>query len=161
MDLIEQVKVQLLKQIETLERRDTISASLDHKGRLVLVDDIEEAVQLANFISPEHVCLSIHDPWSWTDKIRNAGGLFLGRYSPEVVGDYIAGPSHVMPTGGTARFSSALGVHQFIRTMPIINLKPDGFEQMVKAVSIIARSEGLTAHASAMEMRMPSKEASK
>ncbi|MBD47869.1 MAG: histidinol dehydrogenase [Dehalococcoidia bacterium] len=160
MNLIEKVKVQLLKQIETLERRDTISASLDHKGRLVLVDDIEEAIELANFISPEHVCLSIHDPWSWTDKIRNAGGLFLGRYSPEVVGDYIAGPSHVMPTGGTARFSSALGVHQFIRTMPIINLKPDGFEKMVKAVSIIARSEGLTAHANAMEMRLLSEEAS-
>jgi len=84
----------------------------------------------------------------------------LGRYSPEVVGDYIAGPSHVMPTGGTARFSSALGVHQFIRTMPIINLKPDGFEKMVKAVSIIARSEGLTAHANAMEMRLLSEEAS-
>ena len=160
MDLIEKVKVQLLQQMKTLERKATISASLDHKGSLVLVDNIEEAIQLANFISPEHVCLAIHDPWPWTDKIRNAGGLFLGRYSPEVVGDYIAGPSHVMPTGGTARFSSALGVHQFIRTMPIINLRPEGFEQMVKAVSIIARSEGLTAHANAMEMRLLSEEAS-
>lgn len=160
-DLIEKVKVLLLQQMENLERRDTILASLNHRGSLVLVDDIEEAIQLANFISPEHVCLSIDDPWSWTDKIRNAGGLFMGRYSPEVVGDYVAGPSHVMPTGGTARFSSALGVHQFIRTMPIINLRPDGFEQMVKAASIIARSEGLTAHANAMEIRMRSKEAGK
>jgi len=78
----------------------------------------------------------------------------MGRYSPEVVGDYVAGPSHVMPTGGTARFSSALGVHQFIRRMPIINLKPSGFNQIGKAVSIIARSEGLTAHANAIEIRM-------
>jgi histidinol dehydrogenase len=158
-DLIRKVKVQLLKQIENLERKDTISTSLDHRGRLILVDDIEEAIQLANFISPEHVCLSINDPWSWADKIRNAGGLFMGRYSPEVVGDYVAGPSHVMPTGGTARFSSALGVHQFIRRMPIINLKPSGFNQIGKAVSIIARSEGLTAHANAIEIRMRPTEA--
>ena len=81
------------------------------------------------------------------DKVRNAGGLFLGRYSPEVVGDYVAGPSHVMPTGGTARFSSALGVHQFLKSMPIISLNANGFPEMAKAVSVIARWEGLTAHA--------------
>ena len=155
--LIEEVHIQLQRQIETLERKEIVTSSLNQGGSLVLVSNIAEAIELANFISPEHVCLLIDNPWSWVDKIRNAGGLFIGKYSPEVVGDYVAGPSHVMPTGGTARFSSALGVRQFLRTMPIINLEPNGFEEMVSAVSIIARAEGLTAHARAMEVRLKSK----
>ena len=115
-------------------------------------------MELANYVAPEHMCLLLDDPWRWADKVRNAGGLFLGRYSPEVMGDYVAGPSHVMPTGGTARFSSALGVHQFLKTMPVIGLKAEGFEEMARAVSVIARSEGLTAHARAAEIRLTGKE---
>jgi histidinol dehydrogenase len=152
--LVEGIEVELDRQIAQLERRDIAEAALAQGGCIVLVDNLDEALELANFVAPEHMCLLVEDPWLWVDKVRNAGGLFLGTFSPEVVGDYIAGPSHVMPTGGTARFSSALGVHQFLKTMPVIALKAAGFEEMAQAVSVIARAEGLTAHARAVEIRM-------
>ena len=144
------------RQLALLERREIAVTALTNGGCIVLVDNLEEAIDLANRVAPEHLCLLMEDPWPWAEKIRNAGGLFLGRYSPEVVGDYVAGPSHVMPTGGTARFSSALGVHQFLKSMPVINLNADGFPEMAKAVATIARWEGLTAHARAMEIRLES-----
>jgi histidinol dehydrogenase len=140
-----------------LERKDIAITALTRGGCAVLVGSIDEAVELGNLVAPEHMCLLVKDPWIWVDKVKNAGGLFLGEYSPEVVGDYVAGPSHVMPTGGTSRFSSALGVHQFLRTMPVVGLKPEGFDELSEAVSVIARSEGLTAHALAMEARLSEK----
>lgn len=152
--LVKGVEAEIERQLSHLERRDIATAALTNGGRIVLVDTLDEAMELANYVAPEHMCLLVDDPWRWADKVRNAGGLFLGRYSPEVVGDYVAGPSHVMPTGGTARFSSALGVRQFLKTMPVIDLKAEGFEEMARAVSVIARSEGLTAHARAAEIRL-------
>ena len=107
--LAESIDEELDRQLAMLERREIAAAALSNGGCMVLVNNLEEAMELANQVAPEHLCLLVEDPWRWADKVRNAGGLFLGRYSPEVVGDYVAGPSHVMPTGGTARFSSALG----------------------------------------------------
>ncbi len=150
------INAELERQLALLERREIAVTALTNGGCIVQVDNLDEAIYLANQVAPEHLCLLIEDPWRWAEKVRNAGGVFVGQYSPEVVGDYVAGPSHVMPTGGTARFSSALGVHQFLKSMPIIGLKADGFPEMARAVSTIARWEGLTAHARAMEIRMES-----
>ncbi len=155
--LLDAVQVELDRQLAQLERREIATTALANGGCAVLVESMEEAMEVGNFVAPEHMCLLVEDPWKWAGKVRNAGGLFLGEYSPEVVGDYVAGPSHVMPTGGTARFSSALGVHQFLRTMPVVGLKAEGFDELSRAVSVIARSEGLTAHARAMEVRLDGK----
>ena len=154
--LAEGINAELDRQLAFLERKDIAVTALTNGGCIVLVDTLDEAMELANQVAPEHLCLLVDNPWQWADKVRNAGGVFVGQYSPEVVGDYVAGPSHVMPTGGTARFSSALGVHQFLKSMPIIGLNAEGFPEMAKAVSTIARWEGLTAHARAMEIRMES-----
>ena len=156
LSLAENLDAELDRQLEMLERREIAVTALTNGGCIVLVDNLDEAIELANQVAPEHLCLLVEDPWRWAEKVRNAGGVFVGKYSPEVVGDYVAGPSHVMPTGGTARFSSALGVHQFLKSMPIIGLNADGFPEMARAVSTIARWEGLTAHARAMEIRMES-----
>ena len=128
--------------------------ALERQGKVVLVESIDEAVQLANAIAPEHLCLMIDDPWAWAGKVNHAGGLFLGEFSPEVMGDYIAGPSHVMPTGGTARFGSALGVHQFLRTMPVVGLSKESFSQLGSAAVAIAQAEGLSGHSGAIEVRL-------
>ncbi|CAI8000085.1 Histidinol dehydrogenase [Geodia barretti] len=141
-DLIDQVELEL----DALERQ----------GRIVLVEDLDEAVELANRIAPEHLCMMVADPWTWAGKVKNAGGLFLGEYSPEVMGDYIAGPSHVMPTGGTARFNSALSVHHFMRTMPVVGLTPQTFRNLGEAAVQIAHVEGLTGHSGAIEVRLES-----
>jgi len=122
----------------------------------VLVDSVEQGVDLVNRIAPEHLCLMVADPWTWVEGVKNAGGLFLGEFSPEVMGDYIAGPSHVMPTGGTARFSSALSVHQFLRHMPVVGLSRDDFQRLGPSAVHIANAEGLGGHASAINVRLES-----
>ena len=148
----------LVQQIESELERQTLSAvareALQRQGRVVIVDDIDQAVDLADRIAPEHLCLMLQDPWPWAQRVKHAGGLFLGMYSPEVMGDYIAGPSHVMPTGGTARFSSALGVHQFLRTMPVVGLSPADFQRLGPAAVHIAESEGLSGHSAAVQVRL-------
>jgi histidinol dehydrogenase len=116
--LAEGIDTELNRQLAMLERREIAITALANGGCIVLIDTLDEAMELANQVAPEHLCLLVEDPWQWADKVRNAGGLFLGRYSPEVVGDYVAGPSHVMPTGGTARFSSALGYTSFSSPCP-------------------------------------------
>ena len=155
-ELIDQVGSEVTRMIAEQPRGEIAQAALDRQGRVVLVDSLEEAVNLVNRIAPEHLCLLLDDPWSWVDKIKHAGGLFLGEYSPEVMGDYIAGPSHVMPTGGTARFGSALSVHHFLRTMPVVGLSPSEFQKLGKAAVHIADAEGLSGHASAVQIRLDS-----
>jgi len=155
-ELIDQVGSEVTRMIAEQPRVEVAQAALDRQGRIVLVDSLEEAVDLVNRIAPEHLCLLLDDPWSWVDKIKHAGGLFLGEYSPEVMGDYIAGPSHVMPTGGTARFGSALSVHHFLRTMPVVGLSPSEFQKLGKAAVHIADAEGLSGHASAVQIRLDS-----
>ena len=152
--LVKQVEQELDRQLARQERREVAKQALEDRGRVVLVDDIEQAVSLGNRLAPEHLCLMVRDPWSWAGKVQHAGGVFLGQYSPEVMGDYIAGPSHVMPTGGTARFSSALSVHQFLRTMPVVGLSPEDFEKLGPAAINIAHAEGLGAHAGAIQVRL-------
>ena len=154
--LIGDVDSEVDRMLATQPRGEVAKAALDRQGRVVLVDSLEEAVDLANRIAPEHLCLLLDDPWSWVDKIKHAGGLFLGEFSPEVMGDYIAGPSHVMPTGGTARFGSALSVHHFLRTMPVVGLSPEEFQKLGQAAVHIADAEGLSGHASAIQVRLDS-----
>ena len=155
-DLIERVAAEVDRMLATQPRGDIAKAALDRQGRVVLVDSLDEAVDLVNRIAPEHLCLLVDQPWSWVSKIKHAGGLFLGEFSPEVMGDYIAGPSHVMPTGGTARFGSALSVHHFLRTMPVVGLSPTEFQKLGKAAVHIADAEGLSGHASAIQIRLDS-----
>ena len=155
-ELVDQVGSEVTRMIAEQPRAEVAQTALDRQGRVVLVDSLEEAVDLVNRIAPEHLCLLLDDPWSWVDKIKHAGGLFLGEYSPEVMGDYIAGPSHVMPTGGTARFGSALSVHHFLRTMPVVGLSPSEFQKLGKAAVHIADAEGLSGHASAVQIRLDS-----
>ena len=152
--LIAKVEMELENQMASLDRGHTASLSIESRGRVVLVDTLEEAIDLANSIAPEHLCLMVREPWAWSEKVRHAGGLFLGPYSPEVMGDYVAGPSHVMPTGGTARFSSALSVHHFQKTMPVVGLKAEEYGELAAAAAVIARAEGLTGHARAVEIRL-------
>ena len=154
--LVERVEQELERRLATLERGDLARSALERQGRIVLVDTLAEAVELANRIAPEHLCLMVADPWAWAGQVKNAGGLFLGEFSPEVMGDYIAGPSHVMPTGGTARFNSALSVHHFMRTMPVVGLSPETFRGLGDAAVQIAHAEGLTGHSGAIEVRLES-----
>ena len=153
-ELVDAIESELDAQIASNSRADTIRHSLEKQGCIVLVDDFEEAIAVANRIAPEHLCLMVADPWAWAGQIRNAGGLFLGEFSPEVMGDYIAGPSHVMPTGGTARFSSALSVHHFLRTMPVVGLSSQHFSTLGAAAVRIAEAEGLPGHAEAVRARL-------
>ena len=152
--LVKRVEDELDRQLLSRSRRELAMGALERQGRAIMVDSIDQAVDLANRIAPEHLCLMIQDPWKWAKRVKHAGGLFLGEYSPEVMGDYIAGPSHVMPTGGTARFSSALGVHQFLRTMPVVDLSPADFKRLGPAAVQIAQTEGLDGHAGAVQVRL-------
>ncbi len=153
-ELAQAVEQQVEVQLALLERKGIAQVSLEERGYIVVVEDLEEAIELSNQFAPEHLCLNVEEPWSHLDKVRNAGGVFLGEFSPEVMGDYTAGPSHTMPTSGTARFSSSLGVHSFLKIVPVVGLDKASFASQAAAVSIIGRAEGLTAHARAAELRV-------
>ncbi len=152
--LVSQIEDELDRQLAAVARGPLARQALERQGRVVLLDSLDEAVELANAVAPEHLCLMVSDPWAWAGKVKHAGGLFLGEFSPEVMGDYIAGPSHVMPTGGTARFSSALSVHQFLRTMPVVGLNTDNFQALGGAAVHIAQAEGLSGHSEAIQVRL-------
>jgi histidinol dehydrogenase len=152
--LVEAIESELDVQMKNLDRGKTATEALRKQGTVVILDSIDEAIHLANKIAPEHLCLMVADPWKWVGSVKHAGGLFLGAFSPEVMGDYIAGPSHVMPTGGTARFSSALSVHQFLKTMPVVGLTPDTFSALGDAAIQIAKAEGLGGHSEAIKIRL-------
>ena len=140
-------------QVASLERGEIASASLSQQGCIVIVGALTEAVEVANYFAPEHLCIATQDPWALAEAVKHAGGLFLGEQSPEVMGDYAAGPSHVMPTGGTARFNSPVGVHTFIKRSAIVALPSSSFDDLEWIASSIARAEGLTGHARAAERR--------
>ena len=154
LSLVGDVEGEVDRQMASMEPGGMAVVSLEKQGKVVLLDGLDEAIELANDMAPEHLCLMVKEPWSWASKVKHAGGVFLGPFSPEVMGDYVAGPSHVMPTGGTARFSSALSVHHFLRTMPVVGLKPEGYTELAEAAAIIARAEGLVGHARAVEVRL-------
>ncbi len=133
-------------------RQEIIQESLQRGSGIIVVDSIEEAIGLANSFAPEHLSLMVSNSKRYVNKIRNAGGIFIGEESPEVLGDYVAGPSHVMPTGGSARFSSALGVNDFLKISSLVAMTDDSGE-LLDAAALIARAEGLDAHAIAAELR--------
>ncbi len=144
----------LKKQLKTLARSETALASLEQNGIIFLVKDAEEAVALINCIAPEHLELMVDEPFSWLGQIRHAGAIFLGHYSPEPMGDYVAGPNHVLPTMGTARHSSALGVGHFLKKTSLIYYTKKGFVEDAGDVVRMAELEGLTAHARAVSVRL-------
>jgi histidinol dehydrogenase len=152
-DYIEAVRNSMEKLLQTMERAKIIQASLENRGLLIKVKSLQEAAEVSNRIAPEHLELSMQNPESLLDQIKHAGAIFLGPYTSEALGDYCAGPSHVLPTSGTARFSSALGVYDFQKRSSIIQCSAETASQLGGAASILARSEGLTAHARSAEYR--------
>jgi len=151
--LINKVQVELANQIEQLNRADIIAASLENRGGAVLTHDLDEAVELANEYAPEHLGLSVSEPWRWVEKVTNAGGIFIGENSFEVLGDYLAGPSHVMPTGGSARFASPLNVWDFVKIVSLVALDEKTAQELGPMAATLARSENLDAHANAALLR--------
>ena len=151
---IQAVQASIDKLLTTMPRRDIITSSLTARGALIHVQDMEEAAQVANYIAPEHLELSVADPQSLLKDIRHAGAIFMGRYTAEALGDYCAGPNHVLPTSRTARFSSPLGVYDFQKRSSLINCSAQAASELGKVASILARGEGLVAHASSAEYRI-------
>ena len=150
------VQQEVAQQVETLSRAEIILQSLENKGGAVITPDLETAAKLADDYAAEHLCLAVEDPASLAEKINNAGGFFLGDYSFEVLGDYVAGPSHIMPTGGTARFASPLNVMDFVKISSMVALDPDTGKDLSPTAARIARVESLTAHAASADFRSES-----
>src|SRR5690242_6375037 len=150
---IEAVAASAARQLEAMPRSAVIRASLENRGALIQVRDLDEACAIANRIAPEHLELSIEQPEKWIDKIRHAGAIFLGRHSSEALGDYCAGPNHVLPPSRTARFSSPLGVYDFQKRSSIIQVSEAASAELGKIASVLARGEGLQAHAMSAEYR--------
>ena len=151
---INHVQQAIARLLPTMERQTIIQASLVNRGAAILVDDLAQAVTLVNYIAPEHLELSLDNPQAIAAQIRHAGAIFMGRYTAEVVGDYCAGPNHVLPTAGTARFSSPLGVYDFQKRTSLIMCSPAGGDKLGQTASVLARGEGLTAHARSAEYRI-------
>jgi histidinol dehydrogenase len=147
----------VINSIDTLlpemERADIIKSSLEKRGAFILVEELDEAIEIANHIAAEHLELSVDNPSQWAEKIKHAGAIFLGRHTPEALGDYCAGPNHVLPTSGTARFSSPLGVYDFQKRSSLINCSPKGASELAETASVLARGEALIAHARSAEFR--------
>ncbi|MFQ5993967.1 MAG: histidinol dehydrogenase [Acidiferrobacterales bacterium] len=137
-----------------MERRDIIKVALERQGALITVRSVDEAVDLVNQLAPEHLELSLEDPLPVAQRVRHAGAIFLGRYSAEVLGDYCAGPNHVLPTAGTARFSSPLGVYDFQKRTNLVMCTPQGAAELARTASVLAQGEGLAAHARSAQYRI-------
>ena len=151
---IDAVHASMSKLLPTMERRDIIAKSLASRGALIQVADAKQAVEISNHIAPEHLELSVEDPKSWLSDIRNAGAIFMGRYTAEALGDYCAGPNHVLPTSATSRFSSPLGVYDFQKRSSLIYCSKQGASELGKIASTLARGESLSAHAQSAEYRI-------
>jgi histidinol dehydrogenase len=153
-DYIAQVEASINKQLEAMPRKEVIRTSLTNRGALVKVRDMDEACDIANMIAAEHLEISAEHPQKWADKIRHAGAMFLGRFSSESLGDYCAGPNHVLPTSRTARFSSPLGVYDFQKRSSILQVSEAGAQTLGKVAAELAYGEGLQAHARSAEYRL-------
>jgi histidinol dehydrogenase len=151
--LLDGVEQEILKQMPNLSRRDIIEKSLADYGAFILVDDINEACRVANLVAPEHLELMVEKPFDLLSKIHNAGAIFLGSNTPEPVGDYLAGPNHILPTGGTARFFSPVTVDTFMKASSIIFYSREGLEEDADDIIKLAEVEGLTAHANCLRVR--------
>ena len=148
------VAAEVEHQLERLPTREAAAAALAGQGGVVVVESVEKALALADAYAPEHLCLLLSDPWRYLGLVRNAGGVFLGERSPETMGDYVAGPSHVMPTGGTARFSSAQSTDDFLKITNLVALSEGDFAALAADAIALAEAEGLAAHAEAIRARL-------
>ena len=147
MELAKAVQAELEIQIDALPRRDIARASVDSNGMIIVAENLTVGIEIANKLAPEHLELQVDDPFAYLDSIRNAGSVFLGRSCPEALGDYFAGPNHTLPTSGTARFSSPLGVDDFVKKSQFLYYTPDALNAVAEDVARFARKEGLEAHA--------------
>ena len=152
-DLATKVQAELEVQIPQLERADIARASIDNNGKIIVCDDLRQAIHIANEIAPEHLELCVDNPFDYLDAIRHAGSIFMGRNCPEALGDYFAGPNHTLPTSGTAKFSSPLGVDDFVKKMQYTYYTRDALAAVANDVAAFARAEGLTAHARSATVR--------
>jgi histidinol dehydrogenase len=153
-DYIAEVQRSMHRLIDAMPRKEIICTSLANRGALILVRDMDEACDIANSIAAEHVEISTENPAQWAAKIRHGGALFLGRFSSEALGDYCAGPNHVLPTSRTARFSSPLGVYDFQKRSSMITISEAGAQTLGKVAAVLAYGEGLQAHARSAELRL-------
>ena len=153
-DFLARVEEAMERLVPTLERETVIRTSMANRGALIQVDDLDQAMEVVNRICPEHLELSLDDAEVWAKKVRHAGAIFLGRHTPEALGDYCAGPNHVLPTSATSRFSSPLGVYDFQKRSSLIGCSPEGASELGKIASVLSRAESLTAHARSAEMRI-------
>jgi len=153
-DFIEAVATSIVRQLVEMPRMDVISASLSTRGALIKVKDLDEACRIANRIAPEHLELCVQDAEAWLPRIRHAGAVFLGKYSSEALGDYCAGPNHVLPTARSARFSSPLGVYDFQKRTSVIHVTRDGAHKLGPIAAELATGEGLSAHAKSARYRL-------
>lgn len=156
-DIAEQVVEQLERQLESLSRNEIAGKALRDRGVILISKDVSESISIANRIAAEHLELMLNEPDKWMDEIRNAGAVFLGNHSPEATGDYIAGPNHVLPTMGTARFSSALGVETFVKKTSLISYTRQALIKDAEHIMKLANLEGLTAHARSVSIRIDEK----
>jgi len=153
-EFLDKVAASIAKLLPTMERAQIINTSINGRGALIKVRDMQQAIEVANRIAPEHLELSVADPQAWLPQIRHAGAIFMGRHTSEALGDYCAGPNHVLPTSGTARFSSPLGVYDFQKRSSIIFCSEQGASELGRTASVLARGESLTAHARSAEYRI-------
>lgn len=153
-ELAAEVQAEVGRQLEELSRAEIAATALERQGGIVVVPSIADAIRLSNEYAPEHLCLLVHEPWQYVGLVRNAGGIFLGERSFEVLGDYIAGPSHIMPTGGTARYASPVNVDDFRKIISLIGLNETALQRLGPAAARLAQAEGLTAHAAAVRRRL-------
>lgn len=153
-DLAKEIQKEILKQLPTMPRKDIIEASLKDYGAIIVLDSLEEACDLVNKLAPEHLELSVQNPESLLDKIKHAGAIFMGEYTPEPVGDYFAGSNHTLPTSQTARFESPLGVYDFIKRTSIVYYTKESLEKDAASIIRLAEEEGLYAHANAVKKRL-------
>ena len=153
-DFIEKVMQSIDKLIEEMPRKKIIQESLEGRGAVIQAADMADAIKIANYIAPEHMELSVENAEEVAKEIRHAGAIFMGRYTAEALGDYCAGPNHVLPTSRTARFSSPLGVYDFQKRSSLIGCSADGASELGKVASVLAHGEGLTAHARSAEYRI-------
>ncbi|ROH85887.1 histidinol dehydrogenase [Pseudomethylobacillus aquaticus] len=156
-EFLDQVAASMARQVEEMPRKDIIRTSIENRGALIQVKDLDEAADIANYIAPEHLELSMADPLPYSQKIRHAGAIFMGRDTCEALGDYCAGPNHVLPTSRTARFSSPLGVYDFQKRSSLIMVSSEGAQTLGKVAATLAYGEGLHAHARSAEYRLKTK----
>ena len=152
-ELATQVQTEVERQLQNHPRQTLTEKAIAHYGLIVVVDSLEKAAELSNLFAPEHLELEIVDPWSLLEKVRHAGAIFLGKSTPEAVGDYLAGPNHTLPTSGSARYASALGVETFMKHSSLIQYSQPALDKVARAIEILAEAEGLPSHADSVRLR--------